>query len=121
MLERPEVLQHFPADAVARARFYLKEMQGGVGAYSDSRGHMCVRKEIAGFTSRRDAPAPPASADEVFITNGGGAGVALVLQAIIRNSSDCILVPMPQYPLYSACIAQFSGTILPYALDESVD
>lgn len=120
LLDQPEVLKHFPEDAVERARFYLKEMKGGIGAYSDSRGHMCIRKEIAEFISRRDTPAPPASADDVFITNGGGAGVASVLQTIIRDKNDCILVPLPQYPLYSACITQFGGTILQYELDEGM-
>ena len=32
-----------------------------------------------------------------------------------------ILIPIPQYPLYTATLAQFSGTPLPYYLDESKD
>merc|ERR1719382_1545430 len=70
LLKQPEVLASFPDDAVRRAEHYLANMKGGVGAYSDSRGHPCVREEVAGFITRRDAPAPTASADEIFITNG---------------------------------------------------
>lgn len=121
MLEQPEVLKSFPKDAIERAKFYISQFKGGIGAYSDSRGHMCVREECAGFISRRDAPAPPANAEHIFLTNGAGAGVSMVLQAIIRDRDDCVLVPKPQYPLYSACIAQFGGGILSYDLDEGAN
>lgn len=121
LLQQPDVLKAFPPDAVERAKYYTSQMKGGVGAYSDSRGHMCVREECAGFITRRDAPAPPASAEHIFLTNGAGAGVAMLMQAIIRDKDDCILVPLPQYPLYSACIAQFGGMILQYDLDEGTN
>jgi alanine transaminase len=32
---------------------------------------------------------------------------------------DCILCPIPQYPLYSATIKLYGGTLLPYFLEES--
>jgi len=118
MLEDPEILRKFPGDAVRRAKTYLQHMKGGIGAYSDSRGHACVREEIADFITKRDAPAPSATEADIFITNGAGAGVAMFLQTIIRDEKDCILAPIPQYPLYSACVAQFGGTLLGYHLTE---
>jgi glutamate--glyoxylate aminotransferase len=42
----------------------------------------------------------------------------MVLQAIIRNGHDGIMVPIPQYPLYSASIALYGGQLVPYYLDE---
>lgn len=45
----------------------------------------------------------------------------MLLQAMIRDKNDCILVPLPQYPLYSACITQFGGTLLQYSLDEDAN
>ena len=41
------------------------------------------------------------------------------LNALIRSKADGILVPVPQYPLYSASIALYSGTMVPYSLDEN--
>lgn len=41
----------------------------------------------------------------------------LVLRAIIRGSNDGIMVPIPQYPLYSASIALFGGALIGYYLD----
>jgi glutamate--glyoxylate aminotransferase len=34
-----------------------------------------------------------------------------VLQSIIRNEADAVLVPIPQYPLYSASIALYGGKV----------
>jgi aspartate/methionine/tyrosine aminotransferase len=44
--------------------------------------------------------------------------VRLLLSALIRDSSDAMLVPIPQYPLYSASIQLYGGTLLPYNLKE---
>jgi aspartate/methionine/tyrosine aminotransferase len=42
----------------------------------------------------------------------------LSLEVLIRNSSDGILVPIPQYPLYSALITEYNGTQVSYYLDD---
>ncbi|KAF5832918.1 alanine aminotransferase-like protein [Dunaliella salina] len=43
----------------------------------------------------------------------------MCLNALIRNSVDGVLVPIPQYPLYSASISLYGGSLVPYELDES--
>ena len=40
------------------------------------------------------------------------------LNAIIRGRDDGIMVPIPQYPLYSASIGLYGGTLVPYFLEE---
>jgi len=37
---------------------------------------------------------------------------------MIRGPSDGVMVPIPQYPLYSASIALYGGELVPYYLDE---
>ena len=54
LLEHPKVGEMFPGDAIARAKQVLSYFQGGLGAYSDSRGSEGVRKEIADFIGTRD-------------------------------------------------------------------
>lgn len=44
------------------------------------------------------------SAQNIFLTDGASPAVRYLLNAIIRNDKDGILVPVPQYPLYSASI-----------------
>lgn len=38
---------------------------------------------------------------------------------LIRNHNDGIMIPIPQYPLYSALITLFGGTQISYFLDEA--
>lgn len=37
---------------------------------------------------------------------------------LIRNANDGVLVPIPQYPLYSALLTLYNGALIPYYLDE---
>ena len=43
------------------------------------------------------------------MTDGASVAVRMVLNAMIRNESDGILVPIPQYPLYSASIKLYGA------------
>jgi alanine transaminase len=44
--------------------------------------------------------------------------VHLAIQSIITNPNDAIMIPVPQYPLYSASITMHHGSICPYYLNE---
>ncbi|KAI3934156.1 hypothetical protein MKW92_044754, partial [Papaver armeniacum] len=106
----------FPADAIARAKHYLSLTSGGLGAYSDSRGLPGIRKEVAGFIEKRDG-----YPELIFLTDGASKGVMQMLNTIIRSEKDGILVPVPQYPLYSAAISLYGGSLVPYYLEESAN
>ena len=108
----------FPADAIARAKQLLSYFPGGVGAYSDSRGAPGIREEVAAFITKRDGGIQ-SSPDEIFLTEGASPSVKYILNALIRDARDGILTPIPQYPLYSACIKQYGGQLVPYELDEA--
>lgn len=41
------------------------------------------------------------------------------IRALIRSESDAFMIPIPQYPLYSACIPLFGGSAVEYYLDEA--
>lgn len=118
LLDDPNVHLLFPSDAVARARTLLASFGvGGVGGYTDSRGNILVRNEVADFIERRDGHRP--QPEHIYLTDGASAGVRNVLQSIIRDERDAVLVPIPQYPLYSASISLYGGKLLPYQLEES--
>ena len=40
------------------------------------------------------------------------------MKTLIRDGNDAVMVPIPQYPLYSASLALYGGTLVPYYLDE---
>ena len=92
---------------------------GGVGAYSNSQGVDFVREEVAEFIANRDGF--PASAEDIFLTDGASAGVRATYTTMIDSLSgmDGMLVPIPQYPLYSALTTLHNAQLVPYYLDES--
>jgi aspartate/methionine/tyrosine aminotransferase len=52
------------------------------------------------------------------LTNGASEGVKLAFKMLIRHQKDGVLVPIPQYPLYSAQLTLDGGTMVKYYLDE---
>ena len=117
LLDDPAVGTLFPPEAVARARTLLSYFPGGLGAYSDSRGAPGIRQEVADFIAARDGGIP-ADPDAIFLTEGASPAVKYILNALIRDGRDGILVPIPQYPLYSATIQLAGGQLLGYGLVE---
>jgi aspartate/methionine/tyrosine aminotransferase len=109
----------FPEDARAAARLVLRESAHGLGAYTESKGWRFVRQAVADFIGERDHV--PADADHVFLTDGASKGVQAVLRLLVDGPSDGVMIPIPQYPLYSASITLLGGGQVPYFLDESRD
>lgn len=66
--------------------------------------------------TRRDGY--PCSPNDLFLTDGATPCVHLMMKLLIRDKQDAILTPIPQYPLYSATIQLYGGTLVPYYLDE---
>jgi len=52
------------------------------------------------------------------MTNGASEGVRLAMKMINRNFKQGILIPIPQYPLYSAQITLDGGAMVSYFLEE---
>lgn len=120
LMEWPELAtlaqDAFPKDVIARAK-ELRDEIGSIGAYSHSQGVPFIRKNVAKFIEARDGY--PADPGHIFLTGGASAGVSLLISMLITPPTSGILIPIPQYPLYTATLAQFKGVPLPYNLDES--
>ena len=116
LLNHPETIRLYPADIVARARAILEKHPHGTGAYSQSPGIPFIRQAVADFIRRRDGI--PADREHVILTDGASKGAQAVLTALLRAPSDGFMIPVPQYPLYSASLALYGGTQIGYYLDE---
>ena len=117
-VDHPNVDQMFPPDVIARAR-EMREVIGpaGTGAYSGSQGILQFRRDVAKFIEKRDGH--PAYSGNIFLTNGASSAIELVLTTIIGSELDGIMIPIPQYTIYSALIAKLAGRQVGYFLDES--
>lgn len=123
LLEYPELISNkdsekiFPKDVIERAKLILEKNPTGTGAYTQSTGVPFIREAIAKFISDRDGI--PADKDKIMLTDGASKGVQAALTLVLKNPQDGIMIPIPQYPLYSATIALYGAKQIGYFLDEN--
>jgi aspartate/methionine/tyrosine aminotransferase len=120
--ELPELLDApglLPPDVAERARDALSKSRHGLGAYSESKGLKFVRDAVAEFISARDGI--EADPESIYLTDGASKGVQTALRMLISGPNDGIMIPIPQYPLYSATITLYEGKQVHYYLDEGND
>jgi alanine transaminase len=118
LLENEEALKSsfgYKQDAIDRARWLLKQV-GSVGAYSQSAGVPGIRQSVANFIERRDGF--PAKKDDIYLSGGASSGVNTLLNVICERPETGVLVPIPQYPLYTATLAVLNARCVPYYLEE---
>lgn len=119
-IDHPNALQLFPEDAIQRAREIKTALGGnGIGAYTHSKGLKLFRKDVARFIEQRDG-AQPGSVDteSIFLTAGASEAIGMLMTALVKDSSCGIMIPIPQYPLYSATLDLLGGHKVGYYLDE---
>ena len=85
--------------------------------YSDSKGILSARRAVVtryelieGF--------PRFDVDDVYLGNGASELIQMVLQALLDNG-DQVLIPAPDYPLWTACTSLAGGTPVHYLCDET--
>lgn len=116
LLDRPEAAKLYPADAIKRARLILEKNPAGTGAYTQSAGIPFIRKAIADFIEKRDGI--PVDANRIMLTEGASKGVHTVFTLLTDKANAGYMIPIPQYPLYSAAIELYGARQINYFLDE---
>jgi aspartate/methionine/tyrosine aminotransferase len=119
--EYPDLLERspkgtFPADAVETARLVVRESEHGLGAYTEAKGMRFVREAVARFIEERDGISSDPEA--IYLTDGASKAAQTVLRLLVAGARDGILVPVPQYPLYSATLTLYGGARVDYPLEE---
>ena len=105
-----------PADVFGRAQAFRSGLP--LGSYTHSKGALIAREYVADFISGRDGVGA-VDPDSIYLTDGASPGVKTSLQLLLEGPDDGVLIPIPQYPLYSAAITMNRGTAAGYYLDES--
>ncbi len=85
-------------------------------AYSDSKGIFAARKAIMQYCQEKGIQG--VTLDDVYTGNGVSELIVLSMNALL-NSGDEVLVPAPDYPLWTAAVSLSSGTPVHYLCDES--
>jgi len=116
LINNPAAEKFYPKDIVAKAKYILEKNPTGTGAYTQSAGITFIRQAIADFIKKRDGI--PANKDKIILTDGASKGVQSVLTVLLKNPNDGVMIPIPQYPLYSATLTLYGGKLIGYYLDE---
>ncbi|MEO9322341.1 pyridoxal phosphate-dependent aminotransferase [Nocardioides sp. C4-1] len=103
-----------PEAIVADMTHHLTDSQG----YSDSRGIFSARTAVAQFYQQRGLK--DTSVDDVYIGNGVSELIGMVLQTFLDDGNE-ILVPAPDYPLWTGAVTLSGGTAVHYLCDEEND
>ncbi|GAA4748071.1 pyridoxal phosphate-dependent aminotransferase [Nocardioides endophyticus] len=100
-----------PESIVADMVHHLPDSQG----YSDSKGIYPARTAVAQFYQSRGLR--DVTVEDVFIGNGVSELISMVLQAFLDDGNE-ILVPAPDYPLWTGAVTLAGGTAVHYECDE---
>lgn len=103
-----------PDEVVHDMRQQLTECEG----YSDSKGLFSARKAIMQYAQLKKLP--NVTMDGIYTGNGVSELINLCLSALL-DSGDEILLPSPDYPLWTACATLAGGTPVHYICDEQSD
>ena len=86
--------------------------------YTDSKGLFAPRKAIVHYTQQKRVKG--VTVDDVFLGNGASELITMSMNALL-NDGDEVLIPSPDYPLWTASVALSGGTPVHYVCDEASD
>ena len=86
--------------------------------YTDSKGLFAPRKAVVHYTQQKSIAG--VSIDDVYLGNGASELIAMGMNALL-NDGDEVLIPSPDYPLYTAVVGLSGGTPVHYRCDEASD
>jgi alanine-synthesizing transaminase len=83
--------------------------------YTDSKGLFAPRKAVVHYTQEQNIAG--VTVDDVYLGNGASELIAMSMNALL-DAGDEVLIPSPDYPLYTAVVALSGGTPVYYRCDE---
>jgi alanine-synthesizing transaminase len=95
----------------------IRNLAGAAG-YTDSKGLFAPRKSIVHYTQQKRIAG--VTVDDVYLGNGASELIAMSMNALL-NAGDEILVPAPDYPLWTASVSLSGGTPVHYMCDEGAE
>jgi alanine-synthesizing transaminase len=100
-----------PEEIVVDVIHNLRDASG----YSDSKGLFAARKAIMHYCQEKKIEG--VGIDDIYIGNGVSELIVMAMQALLNNGDE-VLVPAPDYPLWTAAVSLSGGTPRHYLCDE---
>ncbi|WP_309639725.1 pyridoxal phosphate-dependent aminotransferase [Methylibium sp.] len=83
--------------------------------YTDSKGMFAPRRAVVGYTQEKSVTG--VGVDDVYLGNGASELIVMSLNALLDNGDE-VLVPAPDYPLWTAAVSLSGGNPVHYLCDE---
>lgn len=103
-----------PDEVICDMRDQLTDCEG----YSDSKGLFSARKAIMQYAQLKGIP--NVTLDDIYTGNGVSELINMSMTALL-NPGDEVLIPSPDYPLWTACVTLSGGKPVHYICDEQAD
>ncbi|PWF43090.1 pyridoxal phosphate-dependent aminotransferase [Massilia glaciei] len=92
----------------------ILNMQGAAG-YTDSKGMFAPRKAVMHYTQSKNIAG--VTIDDIYLGNGASELIVMSMNGLL-NTGDEVLVPAPDYPLWTAAVSLSGGNPVHYVCDE---
>lgn len=86
--------------------------------YSETKGLFAARKAIMQYAQNKNIP--NVTIDDIYTGNGVSELINLTMSALLDNDDE-VLIPSPDYPLWTACVTLSGGKAVHYVCDEQAD
>ncbi|MBQ2932242.1 MAG: aminotransferase class I/II-fold pyridoxal phosphate-dependent enzyme [Clostridia bacterium] len=103
-----------PDEVIYDMRNQLTDCEG----YSDSKGLFSARKAIMQYAQLKNIP--NVTLDDIYTGNGVSELINMSMSALL-NYGDEVLIPSPDYPLWTACVTLSGGKAVHYICDEQAE
>lgn len=100
-----------PEEIVVDVIHNLREASG----YSDSKGLFAARKAVMHYTQQKRIAG--VGIEDIYLGNGASELIVMAMQALVNNGDE-VLVPAPDYPLWTAAVSLGGGRPKHYICDE---
>jgi len=109
-------LAPFGFDAPDEVRQDVMRNMVNASGYTDSLGMFAPRKAIMHYTQEKKIPG--VQIDDIYMGNGSSELIVMAMQGLLNNGDE-VLIPAPDYPLYTAAVSLAGGVARHYLCDES--
>ena len=103
-----------PDEIIRDVILNLKKAQG----YSDSQGLFAARKAVMQYCQQKNISG--VEIDDIYTGNGVSELIVMAMQGLLDNGDE-VLIPAPDYPLWTAAVNLSGGTAVHYLCDEQSD
>ncbi|MCD8036710.1 MAG: aminotransferase class I/II-fold pyridoxal phosphate-dependent enzyme [Clostridiales bacterium] len=103
-----------PDEMIRDMIYNLRDTEG----YSDSKGMFSARKAIMQYCQLKNIPNVDIA--DIYTGNGVSELITMSMQGLLNNGDE-VLVPMPDYPLWTASVTLAGGTAVHYMCDEQAE